>query len=398
MSMIFRRSIEKTLLDFAQFPVVGIFGPRQSGKTTLVQQAFSNHKYFNFEDPNIRSFAQENPTGFLREFENEHGIILDEFQHVPSILSHIQLVADAKDRPGYFVLTGSQNFLMNQAVTQSLAGRIGILTLLPLSLYELQNNGILTDNVYDFIFKGFYPRIYSKVITPMALYPSYIQSYVERDVRQLTNVENLNTFQRFMQLCAARVGQQLNSANLAAHCGITQKTVNSWLSILQASYIIFLLNPYYENFSKRVVKKPKLYFYDTGLACSLLNIRSSEELVFSSFKGPLFECLIIADFFKQYFNRGSKAPLYYWRDTNDRLEIDCLVDRGTSIVPIEIKSNELIGTKFFESLSKFRDIAQKRSTQGYVIYSGLSSQTRSAGNVVDWQSSGSLIDRLESKT
>lgn len=392
--MIFKRSIQKTLEIFAQFPVVGLFGPRQSGKTTIVQKVFSKHKYLNFEDPNTRSFAQENPTGFLREFENDHGIILDEFQYVPTILSHIQIAADANDRPGYFVLTGSQNFLMNQAVTQSLAGRIGILTLLPLSISELADNGVLTDNVNDLIYKGTYPRIYAKNISPGPLYNSYIQSYIERDVRQLTNVENILTFQRFMQLCAARVGQQLNIADLATHCNISQKTVNSWLSILQASYVLFLLSPYYKNFSKRVVKTPKLYFYDTGLVCSLLNIRSSEELALSSFRGPLFECLIMSDLFRQYFNKGEKAPLYYWRDTNGRVEVDCLIDHGVSLVPVEIKSGEIISSNFFEGLSKFHEIANTNPSQGYVVYSGTQNQVRNTGNVVGWQSLGNLIDKI----
>ncbi len=395
--MIFKRAIEQTLLEFSQFPVVGLFGPRQSGKTTLVKKFFHKHKYVNLEDPNVRSFATENPHGFLREFENDHGIILDEFQYVPSILSYIQIIVDEKDRPGYFVLTGSQNFLMNQAVTQSLAGRIGILTLLPLSIHEMRSNDILTDNVYELMLKGCYPAMYTKKISPGALYPSYIQSYVERDVRQLVNVENLNTFQRFMQLCAARIGQQLNVADLAAHSGIAQKTVNSWLSILQSSYIIFLLSPYYKNFSKRVVKTPKLYFYDTGLAAALLNIRSSEELALSSFKGSFFECLIIQDLFKQYFSIGTKAPLYYWRDINGRVEVDCLVDQGVSFTPIEIKSNELISPKYFDGLTKFHEIAQTESSQGYIIYSGPHEQARNAGNIVGWQASGDLINKLEKK-
>lgn len=393
--MIYSRMITQALQRFAKFPVVGLFGPRQSGKTTLVKTVFPNHKYLNFEDLNVRSFALENPQGFLREFENEHGLILDEFQYVPHILSYIQLLADEKNRPGYFILTGSQNFLMNQAITQSLAGRIGILTLLPLSIQELADHKILQDNVYQVIHQGFYPAIYAKNIHAAELYPSYIHSYVERDVRQLVNVENLNTFQNFMQLCAARVGQQINIVDLATSCDITQKTVHSWLSILEASYIIFRLNPYYNNFSKRVVKASKLYFYDTGLVCALLNIRSSQELALSAFKGPLFECFIIADLFKQYFSRGTKAPLFYWRDLNGRIEIDCLVDHGVSLVPLEIKSGELINNKYFDALTKFHQMAGTKAWNGYVIYNGLLQQTREAGNIVGWQNAGKLIAHLE---
>lgn len=392
--MIFKRAITQTLLRFAQFPVVGLFGPRQSGKTTLVKKVFSQHKYLNFEDANTRTFAMENPQAFLREFENEHGIILDEFQQVPQILSYIQLIADEKNRPGYFVLTGSQNFLMNQAVTQSLAGRIGILTLLPLSIDELDQNNLLTDNVHKLIHKGSYPRLYASSISANDLYPSYIQSYIERDVRQLINIENLNTFQRFMQLCAARVGQQLNITDLATQCNISQKTVNSWLSLLEASYILFRLNPYFENFTKRVVKTPKLYFYDTGIVCSLLNIRSSEEVALSSFKEALFENLIIADLYKQYFSLGTKAPLYYWRDANGRLEVDCLITTTNSIIPIEIKSGELFSNHYFDNLNKFCSMTERDLTKKYVIYGGQLQRNEEFGTAISWQTMGTLVNKI----
>ncbi len=388
----FSRALSKTFDRFLKFPVIGVFGPRQSGKTTLVKEFFPAYKYVNLEDPNVRSFALENPQGFLHTFENEHGIIIDEFQYVPQILSYIQLIVDTKDRPGYFILTGSQNFLMNEAVTQSLAGRIGILTLLPMAIKELGDNSLLTNDICKLIFTGSYPRLYAKGIAPLDVYPAYIQSYIERDVRLLVNVENLSTFQRFMQLCAARVGQQLNVAELATQCGIAQKTVNSWLSVLEASYIIYLLHPYYKNFNKRVTKTPKLYFYDTGLVCSLLNIRSSEELALSSFKGSLFECLIITDLFKQYFNRGAKAALYYWRDLNGRIEVDCLIDHGIRLIPVEIKSSDTIKPEYFDGLNKFSELSDAAQQDKYVVYAGLHKQARAAGNIVGWQDAGSLID------
>ncbi len=391
----FSRRIKNTLLSFAKFPVVGIFGPRQSGKTTLAREVFPRHTYLNFEDPQIRIFAEENPRAFLQEFENPYGLILDEFQYVPQMLSYIQLVSDEKNRPGYFVLTGSQNFLMNQAVTQSLAGRIGILTLLPFSLAELSDNVLLGETSYETIFKGSYPRIYSQEIAPAELYPSYIQSYIERDVRLLVNIENMATFQRFMSLCAALSGQELNVSSLATSCGISQKTVVSWLSILQASYIVFLLQPYYKNFNKRVIKSPKLYFYDTGVVCSLLNIRSSQELALSSFRGPLFESLIIADFYKQYCNRGLKSPLYYWRDMNGRLEVDCIIDTGVSCIPIEIKSSETITKAHYASILKFDEIAEIDPAGNYLIYNGIYNQKAGNGTAVSWQSAGSLIEQIE---
>src|SRR6266404_6896680 len=297
--MFLTRDIHDVLLRFLKFPVVGLFGPRQSGKTTLCKNLFKNYTYLNFENPETLEFATQDPKGFLQTYENEHGIIVDEFQHFPQMLSYIQIEADEKKRPGYFILTGFQNFLMNTAVSQSLAGRIGILTLLPLSINECAHNKLLSPNVNEMIVKGGYPRIYTEKFTPDELYPSYIQTYIERDVRLLTNVENLSTFKKFMKLCAGRIGQLLNISDIAANCGITQKTANNWLSILQASYIVFLLQPHHGSFNKRITKSAKLYFYDTGIACSLLGIKNRADLEASPFRGHLFECFIIADLFKQ---------------------------------------------------------------------------------------------------
>lgn len=391
----YARELSKIFKRVAKLPVVGVFGPRQSGKTTLVKSTFSKHRYVNFEDPAIRAYALEDPRGFLRQYENPHGIILDEFQHVPQILSYIQLEADEKDRPGYFVLTGSQNFLMNQAITQSLAGRIAILTLLPMSIEELKQSNLLPSDSNDMIFTGGYPRIYAKDIVPTDLYPSYINSYIERDIRQLVNVENLSTFQKFMQLCAGRIGQLLNISDLAVTCNISQKTVISWLSILQASYIIFLLQPYHVNFNKRVTKSPKLFFFDTGIACSLLNIRSPEELGLSQFKGHMFECALIADLFKQFYNVGVRPPLYFWRDLNGRVEIDCLIDLGGKLTPVEIKSGQTPSESYFDSLTKWNEIADASPKEGYVIYGGDQKQKRTKGNLVGWQQAGSFIATLQ---
>ena len=395
--MFLERAITDTLLLYAKFPVVGLFGPRQSGKTTLVKTTFKKHIYLNFEDPETRELAASDPKRFFQDNENEHGIILDEFQYVPQILSYVQIESDEKKRPGYFVLTGSQNFLMNQAITQSLAGRIGILTLLPLSIKELKQNNLLPQSIDEIIFNGGYPKIYTEQFTPGELYPSYIHSYVERDIRQLVNVENLRTFQQFMQLCAGRIGQLLNISDIAMNCGINSRTAEKWLSILQASYIIFLLNPYHQNFNKRVTKTPKLYFYDTGLACSLLDLKSSEQIALSPFRGHLFESLIISDLFKQYFSLGTKAPLYFWRDKNGYIEVDCLVNLGNKLIPLEIKSGQTIVPGFFNSLSKWNEIAHADPEDGSVIYGGDHVQKRSSGTIIGWQSSGDLISALEKK-
>jgi uncharacterized protein len=386
----FNRKIQAALIQYSKFPIVGLFGPRQSGKTTIAKLTFSKHKYLNFEHPGTREFAATDPERFLTEHENEYGLILDEFQHVPQILSYLQIIADTKNRPGYFVITGSQNFLMNQAVTQSLAGRIGILTLLPLSISELKNNQILPNDLNQFILNGSYPRIYSDNFTPIELYPSYIHSYVERDVRQLVNINSLRTFQKFMQLCAGRTGQLLNISDLCNNTGINRKTAESWLAILEASYIIFFLRPYWENFNKRVTKTPKLYFYDTGLAASLLDIKTSTELTNSVFRGALFESLIISDLYKQYFNLGQNPPLYFWRDKNGEIEVDCLINKGGNLKPIEIKAGQTSSANYFKTLNKWCELTNTSPQDSLVVYGGLENQTRSIGKLISWQNCGEI--------
>lgn len=395
--MIVRRDMEPTLKRFSKFPVVIIQGPRQSGKTTLAEYFFKNHTYVNLEDPKNLDFVTQDPEGFLSKYENEHGIIIDEFQYAPKLLSYIQIAADTRNRPGYFVLTGSQNFLMNAAITQSLAGRAGILNLLPLSIHELMANDLMPKSLDQLIFQGGYPRIHAQQFTPEELFPAYMRTYVERDIRQLINVENLAIFRKFMALCAGRVGQQLNIEDLATQCGIDQKTVIRWLSLLDASYIIFLLKPYHNNFTKRMTKTPKLYFYDTGLACALLSIRSPADLALSFFRGSLFENLIIADLHKQYYNLGLEPTLYYWRDLNGRIEIDGLIDLGIRLVPIEIKSGETINADFFRSIANWAPIANANPEDGYIIYAGTTGQSRSAGTVISWQNAATLIKKLEKK-
>ena len=393
--MFLHRDMEKTLIRYAGFPVIAVLGPRQSGKTTLVKKHFKNHTFLSFEDPAIREFATTDPEGFLREYENDHGIILDEFQHVSSILSYIQLAVDTKKRAGYFVITGSQNFLMNQAITQSLAGRVGILTLLPFSIHELKSNHILPARPQELIVNGLYPRIYTEKIEPNDLYASYIHTYVERDVRQLMNVGDLRTFQRFLILCAGRIGQLLNISDLAENCGISTPTATKWLSVLEASYIIFLLSPHFKNFNKRVIKRPKLFFYDTGVACSLLGINSTKILFASPFRGPLFENLIISDFTKQFLNKGNKPALYFWRDHNGRVEVDCIIDNGLQLIPIEIKSSETIASNnFFDGLKQWNELSHTAAENNYVVYGGDKNQKRALGTIVSWHSVDDFIRRV----
>lgn len=392
----FKRDLAVTLKQYARFPVVALLGPRQSGKTTLAKSTFKKHAYVSFEDPDTRNFAQSDPRKFLSAYENTFGIIIDEFQHVPEILSYIQLAVDEKKKRGYFILTGSQNFLMNQAITQSLAGRVGILTLQPLSIHELKSNKLLTEkNVDDIIFHGGYPRIYAESFSPTVLYPSYIQSYIERDVRLLTNVGDLRSFQRFMQLCAGRIGQLLNLSELAGVCGISVSTAQRWISILEASYVIFLLHPYFKNFNKRVTKSPKIHFYDTGIACSLLNIESPQVLALHPLRGNIFESFIIADLHKQYFNIGKRPPVYFWRDLNGRLEVDCIIEEGSRLFPVEIKSGETIVDDYFSRLKEWNRLTDTDSGDNYVVYGGSLNQTRSNGHIVAWTASGDLIKKLK---
>lgn len=395
--MFLKRDLSKVFARYSKFPVVAILGPRQSGKTTLSKHHFKKHAYVNLENPEIRLFAKEDPNRFLREYENKYGIIIDEFQHVPELLSYIQVTVDEKKRPGYFILTGSQNFLMNQSITQSLAGRVGILTLLPFSLHELVTNKLIKDIDTTLLF-GSYPRLYEEKIEAMDFYPSYTHTYLERDVRQIANVGDILIFQKLMRLCAARIGQQLNIADLATNLGIDQRKVKQWISVLEASYILFLLKPHFQNFNKRLTKAPKLYFYDTGLACSLLDIKTIGALALSSYRGSLFESLIISDFQKQYYNDGISNPsTYFWRDQNGRIEVDCIIDRGDALFPVEIKSGETILPSFFASLSEWTKLARSQPERTTIIYGGNKNQTRSNGKVLGWQHATQFITNLYKK-
>lgn len=279
-----------------------------------------------------------------------------------------------------------------------MAGRVGILTLQPLSLAELTENNILPASPAETVFNGFYPRLYNEQFTPDLLYPSYIQTYIERDVRQIVNVGDLGAFQKFLQLCAARIGNLLNISDLATVCGISTTTARRWLSLLEASYIIFLLEPHFNNFNKRLTKMPKLYFYDTGLACSLLRIPSAKDLIINPYWGALFECCVIADIAKQYFNRGSRPPLYFWRDKNGRLEVDCIIDNGGRLVPIEIKAGENVPSDAFSGLTQWNALAYGAETKKelaettFLVYAGSKKQVREKGVVVPWTRVGVLTD------
>ncbi len=367
--MFIKRDITEQLLAFSRFfPVVALLGPRQSGKTTLAQAVFSQYFYLNLENLDQRAIALLDPRGFLEKLLAHPGVIIDEFQHAPELLSYLQVIVDREKRPGFFILTGSHNFLMNQAISQSLAGRVGILTLLPLSNQEILNANLQADFSETAIVRGCYPRVFTEnALAPQYIYPSYIQTYLERDVRAIINVTDLSLFKKFLGLCAARAGQLINFAALATDAGINIATVRAWLTILEASYIIFLLQPHHRNFNKRLTKSSKLYFYDTGIACALLNIETSAQLEQHYMRGALFENLIIADIYKQFYNRAKTPTIYFWRDSHGH-EVDCLIEQGAELLPIEIKASMTIQVNFLSGLEYWQELA--RIKQGLLIYGG----------------------------
>jgi len=361
-----KRTVEKLLKAYSkQFRSLAVVGPRQSGKTTLVRKVFPRKPYVSLENPDERLSAVNDPRAFLKRFPN--GAIIDEAQRAPELFSYLQQILDETKKDGLFILTGSNNFLLQQSINQTLAGRIGYIDLLPLTVDEIGSfeSGKLSTN--ELILNGCYPELYDKKRKPEVWYPAYIRTYVERDVKQLRNIDNTLLFNKFLQLCAGRVGQQLNVSGLSVECGIDVKTVNAWLGILESSYIIFLLPPYYKNFNKRVVKSPKLYFTDTGLACSLLGIRRSAELANSHFRGALFENYVVAELMKQKFNSGSSTNLYYWRD-NKGIEVDVLLDQGQKITPIEIKSAQTFQEDYIKPMKQWNKFSEQSG--GIFLYDG----------------------------
>lgn len=366
--MIIPRLLEKKVLQLSkQYPVVTITGPRQSGKTTLCKIVFKNKPYVSMENLDIRRFAEKDPVGFLKQFSK--GAVLDEVQRTPDLLSYIQTIVDNKNKEGMFILTGSNNFQLLDSVNQSLAGRTALVHLLPFSFIELHRNKTQQIDLDSMIYKGFYPRIFDKNLNPTEALSFYTTTYIERDVRSLINVKDLSKFELFLKLCAAKTGQILNLSNLGAECGINHNTAKSWLSVLESSYIIFLLRPHHNNLKKRLVKAPKLYFIDVGLAVFLLDIQNKKHLSNHPLRGALFETFIISEFLKSRFNKVLPNNLYYFRD-NAGHEIDLILDSGDRIIPIEIKSSETISSDFFKNLSFYSKLNSKQVKKTLLIYAG----------------------------
>ena len=377
-----KRIISNRLLALSKkIPILTITGPRQSGKTTLAKTVFPNYRYISLENPDNLDFALSDPKGFLNTYGQK--IIIDEAQYAPKLFSYIQTIVDEKNENGLYVLTGSQNFLLHAKISQSLAGRVIIFNLLPFSYDELKNTKYNIENLSELIVKGFYPRIYDSGLNSSDWYQSYIQTYLERDVRQILNVGDINAFRNFLRVCAGRCGQVLNLSSIGNDLGISYQTVKKWLSVLEQSYIVYLLQPYFENFNKRIIKSPKLYFYDTGLVCSLLGISSPESYELHYLKGNIFESYVISELLKNKFNSGSSKELFYWKDLNGN-EIDCIVSSGTEIKAIGIKSSSTIKSDFFKTLYLWNKLNPKKNNNLNLIFGGNEVQKRESIKIVGW--------------
>jgi len=379
--MLIPRAAAQYLRKMAKsWPIVAVTGPRQSGKTTLVRAVFPAKSYVSLEDPDELEFARRDPRGFLARFPE--GAILDEVQRCPELFSYLQTRVDAAAKTGLFIITGSQQLGLLSGITQSLAGRAGLLQLLPLSVDELKKGNKEVKNPDTLLYQGGYPPLYSRNVSPANWHANYVMTYVERDVRQLINVKDLSTFQRFLKMCAARTGQLLNLSSLANDCGITHNTAKAWISVLEAGYLVFLLRPHHTNFGKRLVKTPKLYFYDTGLAAWLLGIEDAKHMAIHAMRGELFESFAISEMLKARFNRGLPSNLYFWRD-NTGNEVDVLIEKGEHLTAVEIKSGRTVTEDYFSSLVKWRRISGSAGKQ-YIVYGGGEQYTRSHVTLLPW--------------
>lgn len=398
MSSIPHKPIPRLLAETARqrlagFPVLTITGPRQSGKTTLSRLLAPDLPYLSLEDPDTRAFATEDPRAFLRQIGD--GAILDEIQRAPELFSYLQGVVDADRRMGRFILTGSSQFELIESITQSLAGRASMLTLLPFSLGELQTVNREPASIDHLLFQGLFPPIYDRPVDPEIWLQDYIGTYLERDVRQILNIQNLATFQRFVQLCAGRIGQLLNITSLAADTGITRVTAESWLSVLEASHLVFLVRPWFTNTSKRLIKTPKLYFTDPGIASWLIGARKPTHLTAHPQRGALFENWVITELLKTQTNGGRKPSLHFLRDKEGH-EVDALIETGPNTFhAIEVKSGETIASDFFKGLDYWREKLPTESITPWLIHGGTTHQAREKATVLAWTDISPLLSALD---
>ncbi len=364
--MIEREAASKALKLASQYPVLTITGPRQSGKTTLCRMLFGDKEYVSLEDVDERGLAQSDPRGFLNRFPD--GAVIDEVQRVPDLLSYIQTIVDENRKDGFFILTGSQQFELLESISQSLAGRTAMLKLMPFTLTEAYGPDISDVSLERMLYTGFYPRIFDKDLDPTEAMSFYVNTYVERDLRMLINVKDLSKFEIFIKLCAGRTGQILNMTSLGNDCGVNHATVKNWLSVLEASYIIKLMRPYYRNFNKRLIKSPKLYFWDTGLAAFLLDIENEKQMATHPLKGMLFESFAASEMAKHRFNAGKTDHLYFFRD-NSGNEVDLICDHGIELDAVEIKSGQTVASDFFKGLTFLSDLTDA-VRQSFLVYGG----------------------------
>lgn len=384
--MIERKARNKVTEMAQKFPVILLTGPRQSGKTTFCKHVFSTYRYVSLENPDVFYFAKSDPKGFLKQYDKY--VIIDEAQQVPELFSYIQQIVDESNITGHYILSGSQNFLLFEKITQSLAGRVYVMDLLPLTHSEIKQ--IKNQTLFEEIVKGSYPRIYDKNIEAEDFYRSYIQTYIERDVRSIINVQDLNLFKKFLSILAHQTAQLFNSNSISKNLGIDSKTVQRWLSILETSYIVFILQPWHKNFSKRVIKTPKIYFYDVGLVSLLLGIEKAEDLIFSSYKGTLFENFALLEIMKNHKNKGKKNNYYFWRDSNQN-EIDLIIEKGTKISCIEFKSSETVKPEFIKNLHYLDNLESQLTFNHFLVNTQEISQERSNETIVSWND----LERIE---
>ncbi len=371
-----------------QVPIVAVIGPRQSGKSTLIKKIFNDYAYLDMQDAEIFDFANKDPKGFLNSYKNEKGVIIDEAQYAPKLFSQLKVEVDKNPRNGYYILSGSQNFLLHEKISESLAGRVYFYTLLPFSIKELTGASLLCDRAEDQIHKGFYPRVYQSQVNAQEYYKNYISTYVERDIRSIRNIDDILAFKKFMQLCALRIGTTLNFTDLAANCGISISTARSWLGLLETSFILFLLPSYHDNLGKRITKSPKLYFYDVGLAATLMGVNLELIIKKRTIYGALFENMVVVDIIKQLKAQGLNYSLTFFRDSNKN-EVDLIIELGDKIIPIEIKASETMNNSFFDTITWFTKQVEN-SQKPIIVYGGNQTQKRTLGNVVSWKNLGNM--------
>ena len=375
-----QRTLENKILLYAnQFRAIALIGIRQSGKTTLCKMLFPTKPYLNFENIDIQLLAEQDPNAFLKKY-NSTGAIFDEIQKSPTLFNYIQEVLDNETERGKYILAGSSNFLLNQNISQSLAGRVGFLELLPLSNKEIITYFDKKNTVWEIVFKGGFPEIWLQNINPSFYFPSYIQSFIERDIRQLINIKNLILFQQFIKLVATRAGQEWNSSQISNDLGVDSKTVTAWLSYLQTAGIVYLLPPYYANFGKRVIKRPKLYLTDTGVLCSLLGIQNENQLENHPLKGSIFENFVVLEYLKEKNSALENCSFYYWRSISG-VEIDLIIEKNGVLIPIEIKSGTTYQEKWWKNIIDWQ-IFSKSSSPGIIVYSGRENHDFSDGRKV----------------